>query len=178
MDLNIILIVVAVAVVTAAIAVAVTLMMQRSMAKTRAKGIIADAEREAEDLKRNKVLEGREEALQITTEAEKQANQRMSKMQSAEAKIKQRELQLNQQQSENARARNEIETLKQNVEAQMAVCESRQAELDKLHRTAQEQLEHISGLSSAEAKEKLIESLKDEAKTAAASYINDIMDDA
>ena len=178
MDLNIILIVVAVAVVTAAIAVAVTLMMQRSMAKTRAKGIIADAEREAEDLKRNKVLEGREEALQITTEAEKQANQRMAKMQSAEAKIKQRELQLNQQQSENARARNEIETLKQNVEAQMAVCESRQAELDKLHRTAQEQLEHISGLSSAEAKEKLIESLKDEAKTAAASYINDIMDDA
>ena len=39
-------------------------------------------------------------------------------------------------------------------------------------------LEHISGLTASEAREKLIESLKDEAKTAAASYINDIMDDA
>ena len=173
-----ILICVAIGVIAAAAAVAVTLIVQRSMAKTRAKSIVADAEREAEDLKRNKVLEGREEALQITADAEKQANQRMSKIQSTEAKIKQRELQLNQQQSENARARNEIEASRQSLEAQFAASEARQAELDKLHRAAQEQLEHISGLSSDEAREKLIESLKDEAKTAAASYINDIMDDA
>ena len=93
-----ILICVAIGVIAAAIAVAATLIIQRSMAKTRAKTIVADAEREAEDLKRNKVLEGREEALQITADAEKQANQRMAKLQSAEAKIKQRELQLNQQQ--------------------------------------------------------------------------------
>ena len=47
-----------------------------------------------------------------------------------------------------------------------------------MHRQAVEQLEHISGLSSAEARDKLVESLRDEAKTAAASYINDIMDEA
>ena len=165
-------------VVAAVIAVVLTLMAQKRMAHTRAKTILADAEREADDLKRNKTLEGREEALRITGEAEKQATQRLSKVQAAEARQKQRELQLNQQQSENARARNENENLRQQLETQSAAIEGRIAELDKMHRQALEQLEHISGLSSQEAREKLIESLKDEAKTAAASYINDIMDDA
>lgn len=169
---------IAIGVLAAAIGVAVTIIVHRSMAKTRAKQIIADAEREAEDLKRTKELQGREEALKITSDAEKVANQRMSKVQSNEARLKQRELQLNQQQSENARTRNELESLRQTLDAQASAIDGREAELEKLHRQAVEQLEHISGLSSDEAREKLVESLKDEAKTAAASYINDIMDDA
>ncbi|MDE5631926.1 MAG: Rnase Y domain-containing protein, partial [Muribaculaceae bacterium] len=100
---------IAVAVVAAAIAVVATLIAQRKMAGTRAKLIIEDAYREAEDIKRNKALEGREEALKISAEAEKAANARIAKIQSAEAKQKQRELQLNQQQSENQRAKNENE---------------------------------------------------------------------
>ncbi len=169
---------IAVAVIAAAIAAGITLMAQRRMATSRAKLIVSEAEREAEDIKRNKALEGREEALRITTEAEKAAAQKMSRVQSAEAKQKQRELQLNQQQSENQRTRNELDSLRQNLDAQQNVVNNRQQQLDEMHRQAQDLLEHISGLSSAEAKEKLIESLKDEAKTAAASYINDIMDDA
>ena len=169
---------ISIAIVAAAIATFATLAAQRRMAKTRAKQILSDAERKADDLKRDKVLEGREEALQITTDAEKQANQRMAKVQQAEARQKQRELQLNQMQSENARARNEIDAARQGLESQAQALEARSAELEKLHRQAVEQLEHISGLSSQEAKEKLVESLKDEAKTAAASYVNDIMDEA
>ena len=92
--------------------------------------------------------------------------------------MKQREMQLNQQQSENQRQRNELETVRQRLNAEEAVIESRKEELDKLKRSAQDTLEHISGLSSEEAKEKLIESLKDEAKTDAAQYINEIMDEA
>ncbi|MDE6040194.1 MAG: ribonuclease Y, partial [Muribaculaceae bacterium] len=171
-------IIIAAVVIAVAVAVGVTLTVQKRMAGTRAKLIIAEAEREAEDLKRNKVLEGREESLKIIAEAERQATQKASKLQSQEAKMKQRELQLNQQQSENQRTRNELDSVRQQLENQQAVINHRQAELDDLHHQAQDLLEHISGLSSAEAKEKLIESLKDEAKTAAASYINDIMDDA
>ena len=173
-----IFIIIAIGVLAAAIAVAITVIAQRRMAHTRAKTIIADAEREAEDLKRQKQLEGREEALKITAEADKQVNQRMNKVQQIEARQKQRELQLNQQQSENARTRNELDSTRQALDNQMAAIEARQAEVDNMHRNALEQLEHISGLSQQEAKNKLIESLKDEAKTAAASYINDIMDEA
>ncbi len=173
-----IIIPVIVALVAAAIAAGVTVAVQRRAAGTRAKFIIAEAEREAEDIKKSKALEGREQALEITSEAEKQASQRLSKVQSAEARQKQREMQLNQQQGDIARKRNENETFKANLDAQAAVLESQRVELDKLTRTAQDTLEHISGLSAEEAKEKLIDSLRDEAKTAAQSYINDIMDEA
>ncbi|MDE5734756.1 MAG: ribonuclease Y, partial [Duncaniella sp.] len=89
-----------------------------------------------------------------------------------------RQNQLNQQQSENSRNRNENEQQRRELDAQAAVLEQRGEELDRLTRSARETLEHISGLSCEEAKEKLVESLKDEAKSAAAAYIHDIMDDA
>ncbi|MCM1355778.1 MAG: ribonuclease Y [Staphylococcus sp.] len=166
------------ALIGAAIGIAIMVAVQRATARSRAKTIIDDANREAEVLMKDKLLEAREQELKIKTEAEKQANQRLARIQSEESKLKQRQTQLNQQQSENARARNENEQTRQNLEAQMTVVEQRKEELDRLRRTAQDTLEHISGLSSEEAKEKLIDSLKDEAKTAASAYINDIMDEA
>lgn len=173
-----IIIYIVIAIAAAAIAVAATVAVQRSMARSRAKLILADAEREAEDLKKGKILEGREEALKITAEAEKTANQRLSRVQSAEAKQKQRELNLNQQQIENQRTRNELENQKAKLNDQFAAVAERQAQLDAMTASVRDTLEHVSGMSSEEAKEKLIEGLKDEAKTAAAAYINDIMDEA
>lgn len=168
----------AIAVVAIALGIFGTLAVQKSMARSQAKTIIDEANREAEAIKKDKLLEAREAEIQIKAEAEKQANSRLAKIQSTEAKMKQRELQLNQQQSENQRARNEIESQKANLEKRNNELDVQKAEVEKLKRTAQETLEQISGLSSEEAKEKLIESLKDEAKTEAASYINDIMDEA
>ncbi|MBO5053762.1 MAG: ribonuclease Y [Muribaculaceae bacterium] len=169
---------ISIAVLAAVAAAVVTLLVQRSMARSRAKLIIEDAEREAEDIKKNKELQGREQALKITSDAEKQATLRLSKVQSVEAKQKQRELQLNQQQSENQRARNEIEASRNKLNDQFQAVEAKQAQLDTMTASVRQTLEHISGLTSEEAKEKLIQSLKDEAQTAAASYINDIMDEA
>lgn len=167
-----------IAIIAAAIGVVVTVVIHRSSAKNRARQIVADAERQALDIKKDKEIEGREEALKITAEAEKAANQRMSKIQSMEVKQKQRELQLNQQQGENARTRNELEAARQTLDEQYQAVERKEAELEQEKASVRQTLEHISGLSSEEAKEKLIQSLKDEAKTAAAAYINDIMDEA
>lgn len=167
-----------IAIIAAAIGVVVTVVIHRSSAKNRARQIVADAERQALDIKKDKEIEGREEALKITAEAEKAANQRMSKIQSMEAKQKQRELQLSQQQGENARTRNELEAARQTLDEQYQAVERKEAELEQEKASVRQTLEHISGLSSEEAKEKLIQSLKDEAKTAAAAYINDIMDEA
>lgn len=173
-----IIIYVSIAVIALAIGVAATIIIQRNMARSRANVIIEEARGEADVLKKNKLLEAREEELKIIGDAEKQAAQRMQKVQQTESRLKQRELQLNQQQSENQRARNENEQTKAKLQERMTLAETRQNELDTLKRKAQEELERVSGLSSEEAKEKLIESLKDEAKTAAQSYINDIMDEA
>ena len=155
-----------------------TFIIIRIISRSRAKSIVDEAKLEAEVIKKNKLLEAKEEEMKIKTEAEKAANARMSKIQSAEAKIKQREMQLGQMQAELQRKKSETDTLKSNLENQLVLIDAKKQELDKMQRNIQDTLEHVSGRSAEEAKEKLIESLKDEAKTAAASYINDIMDEA
>lgn len=167
-----------VAVVAIAIGCGVTLAVTKRMAHSSAKNILDEARLEADVMKKNKMLEAKEEEMKMKAELEKEANARLSKVQAAEARAKQRELQLNQMQSDLQRKRNEVDAQKASLDSQGAAMELRQAELDKMQKKAQETLEHISGLSAEEAKEKLVESLKDEAKTAAASYINDIMDEA
>ncbi len=173
---EIIWILIAVAALAAGYAVAMAI--SKNMAKLRANSIIDDARREAEVIKEKKILEAKEQEMQLLNEAEKVSNQKMQKLQTAEARLKQRELQLNQQQSDLAKRKNELDTLKTNIDNQTQELEKKNVEVDKMHKEAQETLEHISGLSAEEAKEKLIDSLKDEARSAAASYINDIMDDA
>ena len=177
MNINII---VAIVLIAAAFALGMYIahMMSKRNAKSAASEILEKARLEAEVLKNNEVIKGKEEGMGIQREAEKQANARLSKVQSAEAKLKQRELQLNQQQGEVQRKRNEVDNLKATVDHQSQVLDDRKKEVDRLEKTVRDTLEHVSGLSAEEAKEKLVESLKDEAKTAAASYINDIMDDA
>ena len=150
----------------------------KTLLKTRAQSIIEEAAKEAEVIKKNKLLEVKEKFLHLKADMEKQANARNAKLQSAEAKAKQRELQLNQQQQELQRKKAESDAIRANLDTQIEIVEKKKAELERLHKAEVERLEHLSGLSAEEAKEKLIESLKEEAKTQAASYINDIMDEA
>lgn len=164
--------------VAAGVSVVATMAIQRKMARSRANTILAEAERDAEVIKEKKLLEAREEELRIKGDAERQAQQRLQRVQAEEGRIKQRQNQLNQLQSETQRARNENDQTRQQLEAQRVTLENNRAELDKLIHVAQENLEQISGLTADAAKERLIESLRDEAKTAAAGYINDIMDEA
>ena len=173
-------IIVTVCLVVAALIVGavVTYVINKTLLASRAKTIIEEAEKEAEVLTKNKLLEVKEEFLQRKAELEKQVNSRNSKLQSAEAKLKQRELQLNQQQGDLQRRKNDADAARANYEKQLEAVEKREQELEKLHKAEVEHLEKISGLSAEEAKERLVNSLIDEAKTQAASYINDIMDDA
>ncbi len=173
-----ILIYIMITVVGIAIGILGTILIQNKLAISRAKSIIEEAGREGEVIRQKELLKSREEGMKIKEEAEKAANQRLSKVQSVEAKMKKREMELNQVQQDNQRQNKELETRRQKLDAEESVIASRKEELDKLKRTAQDTLKHISGLSADEAKEKLVESMKDEAKTAAASYINDIMDEA
>lgn len=85
---------------------------------------------------------------------------------------------LSQRQEEIQRKKMEAEAVKENLEAQLVIVDKKKEELDKLQQQEIDKLEAISGLSAEEAKERLIESLKEEAKTQAQSFINDIMDDA
>ena len=146
--------------------------------KTKYDTIIKEAETEAEVIKKNKLLEVKEKFLNKKADLEKEVAQRNQKIQQAENKLKQREMVINQKNEELQRKRNETEAIKENLDAQLVIIEKKKEELDNLQAQEREKLETISGLSAEEAKERLVESLKEEAKTQAQSYINDIMDDA
>jgi ribonucrease Y len=139
---------------------------------------LTDAENEAEAIKRDKLLEVKEKFLNKKAELEKEVQIREQKMQQTENRLRQKEMQLNQRHEDLQRKHQENDLIKENLEAQMNVIDSRKEELEKMQQQEREVLEAMSGLSAEEAKNRLVESLKEEAKTEASSYINDIMDDA
>ena len=153
-------------------------LIMRYMLQSKYEAVLEEAEKEAEEIKKNKLLEVKEKFIHLKADLEKQVAQRNSKIQSIESKLKQREMNLNQRQEELQRKHGELETVKENLNVQLEVVEKKKQDLDRMHQKEVEHLETISGLSAAEAKERLIESLKDEAKTQAASYINEIVEEA
>ena len=156
------------------VAVIVLLLVQQS----REKSIIVTAKAEGEAIKKAKLLEVKEKYIQLKSEFDKQANSRTSKLQSQEAKLNQKEKLLVAQEEKILKKENELENIKTHLENQLEIAEKKDQELDKLHQKAIEKLESIAGLSAEEAKNAMIESLKDEAKTAAMQYTNEIMEEA
>lgn len=144
----------------------------------RLKRRIEESEREAEVIKKNKLLEVKEQALQMKAEFEKQVNARTSKLQVAENKVKQREQTLNQKQEEIQRRKGEVEAIKENLDSQLEIVDKKKQDLDKLHKQEVERLEALSGLSADEIKSKLVEALQDEAKSDAQSFISEIVEEA
>lgn len=147
-------------------------------AKSKTKRQVEEAAKEAEVIKKNKLLEVKEQALQMKAEFEKEVSSRSAKLQSAEAKMKQRELSINQRHEEIQRKKAEVDAVKANLENQLEVVERKQQDLEKLHKQEIERLEALSGLSADDIKEKLVEALKEEAQTHAQSYINEMMEEA
>ena len=139
---------------------------------------LEEAEKQAETIKRDKLLEVKEKFLNKKAELEKEVQIRDQKLQQNENRLHQKEMQLNQRQGDLQRKHQEADAVRENLEAQMSVIEDKKEELERLQMQEREKLEVISGLSAEEAKNRLVESLKEEAKTEAASYINEIMDDA
>ena len=140
--------------------------------------MMAEAEKDASVIKEKKLLEVKEEFLNKKSLFEKETQQKNNQLQQTENRLKQRELSLNQRQDALSHRKNELDKQQSAIENQQQIILHKQEELDKMQLKEREKLEAISGLSAEEAKERLIVSLKDEAKTNAQSYINEIMDEA
>jgi len=150
----------------------------RFVLKGKYNEMIGAAEKEAEVMKEKKLLEGKEKLLNKKSELEKEIQQRNQQLQQNENRLKQRELSLNQRQEELGRKKNELDNYQQRIDNEKRLLSLKAEELEKMQLKEREMLEEVSGLSAEEAKTRLVESMKDEAKTAAASYINEIMDEA
>ena len=150
----------------------------RYVIKGKYNEMIDAANKEAEVVKEKKLLEVKEKFLNKKAELEKEVQQRNSRIQQSENKLKQREISLNQRQEDLGRRKQEVEQYQQRIDNEKKLLAVKQQELEKMQKQEQAKLEELSGLSAEEAKSRLVESLKDQARLDAASYINEIMDDA
>ncbi|MDR0713120.1 MAG: ribonuclease Y [Bacteroidales bacterium] len=148
------------------------------IATSKRNQIIETAKKEAETIKKDKLLEAKEKLFSLKAEFDSQCNSRNQKIQQQESRLKQFEVSLNQQQDALKKKNAEISVMKENIQNQLEIISRKKLDLEKAHKQEIERLEAISGLSADEAKERLSQSLKDEAKTAAQAYINEMMEEA
>lgn len=148
------------------------------IAKEKAEKILKDADAQAELLKKNKLLEAKEKFLQLKAEHEQEIQQKNVAASQRENTLKQKEQSLSQKLENNTRKEQELDTTRQNLNRQIEILEKKKAEVETLHQQQVVQLEKISGLSKEDAKQQLVEALKDEARTNAMSMIKDIVEDA
>ena len=174
--MNVVTIIIAIVALLAGCAIGYAIF--RYVIKGKYNDLIEAASKEAEVIKEKKLLEVKEKFLNKKSELEKEVQQRNLKFQQNENRLKQREITLNQRQEELGRRKMDVEQVQVRIDNEKKLLSVKQQELEKMQKQEQAKLEELSGLSAEEAKKRLVESLKDQAKLDAASYINEIMDDA
>jgi ribonuclease Y len=151
-------------------------MIQR--AKKSAQGILKEAKSEGETLKKEKMLQAKEKFIELKSEHEKVILSRDKKMAETEKRARDKESQLGSELSKTKIINQNAEDKVADYTKRVDYLEKKQNEIDKMHQNKIQQLEVISGLSADDAKEQLVESLKDQAKTEAMGYIQSAMEEA
>ena len=133
----------------------------RYVIKGKYNEMIANAEKAAEVLKEKKLLEVKEKFINKKSELEREVQQRYQKIQQNENKLKQREISLNQRQEEQGKRRQELDQQQNRIDNEKKLLTLKEQELSNMQQKEREKLEQLSGLSADEARERLVESLKD-----------------
>ena len=149
-----------------------------SKAMARKSAILKEAEAEGEMIKKERILQAKEKFIQLKSEQDRVVNERNQKIAQSEQRAKQLESTLHQQQEELNKKIKEQETLRGQLETQLQGIDRKKEEIDRKIKEQNVRLEQISGLSSEDAKNILIENMKAEAKTEALAYVNEVMEEA
>lgn len=157
---------------------AIVFVAMNNLLKKRRAGMLKEAEAEGEALKKEKILQAKEKFLQLKEQHEKEVRERERNVAGLQEKAKQREQQLSRQQQELANKEKNVERLKGDLEQKLSGVERRREESEKMHAKQVSLLENISGLNAEEAKKQLVDSLKDEARTAAMAHIKEAQEEA
>lgn len=172
------LIIIIVAAVALAIGYFIGNMLSKKMAAGKSSQIIKEAEEKAEVIRKEKELQAKEKYLQLKTEHERMTSEKNRHFQNEDNRLRQKETSLNARQQEINQKANEVNQQKAALEQRMAVFAKKAEELEKAEMEQRKQLETISGLTAGQAREQLITSIKDEAKSEAMSYVKDVMEEA
>ena len=140
--------------------------------------MLAEAEKEGEQIKKDKILQAKEKFLELKSEHEQVINERNQKLEAREKKFQEKEDKLKQRIEENGRNFKDLKSKQSNLDKRFDLLERRTKEVEQMHKKQVEQLEVISGLSAEEAKKQLVDALKDEAKSQAIAVIQEQVEEA
>lgn len=147
-------------------------------AEQQAQKIIADGQLQAENLKKEKLLEAKEKFVQLKSEHDRDVLQRTQKANEAENRIKQKEQSINQKDLSLDKQIKDNEAIKETLNRQIEVVNIKRTELEKHQEEHIRRLEKVAGLSAEDAKAQLIEGLKQEAQTKALVIQQEIIEEA
>ncbi len=171
------------------IGVAVGFLIAKSIEKKKASGTIKRANKsasallktakaDAEAFKKDKILQAKEKFIELKAEHEKVILSREKKINELEKKSKDKESQAHNELEKTKRLNQQLEKKNADLDYKLDFIERRENEIEKLHKKQVENLEVISGLSADDAKEELVKSLKEEAKTDAMAFIQETLEEA
>ena len=140
--------------------------------------ILAEAQREAEGIKKDRMLEAKERFLQLKSEHEKEVNRRNNELNQGENRIKQKEQSFNDKLREVQQKEEGLQRAKQGFEAQMEGLKAKQKEIDQAREQQLVQLETIAGLSAAEAKEQMLENIRIQSHTEGLAIAKNLVEEA
>ncbi|MBQ8745457.1 MAG: ribonuclease Y [Rikenellaceae bacterium] len=166
------------AVVAVGCYILVTNFVTKNTIRTRREAAIKEAEAEGEMIKKEKILQAKEKFIQLKSDYDRQVNERNAKLKEREQAIRQNENSIKDQQKDLERKHNESNRLKEQLENQLAALDRKKEDVERMMREQNARLEQISGMSSEEAKNILIENMKAEAKADAMTYINETIEEA
>jgi ribonuclease Y len=149
-----------------------------AQAEQEVKRMLADAEREANNLKKEKLLEVKDEWLKRKQELDNDINQKRQKLQNLEKQLNLREEAIEKKSELIAKKEKELKTLEQEVLEKASYVEAKKQEYEKLVEEEFQKLEQISALTRDEAKQILFDKLIEDAKAQAAVYIKEIRENA
>ena len=147
-------------------------------ATQHSQNIIKEAELRAETIKKEKELDVKEKFVQMKAAHDKEVLQRNQKILEAEARMKQKEQSINQKETNVDKQVKDNEAIKETLNRQIEVVNTKRTELEKHQEEHIRRLEKVAGLSAEDAKAQLIEGLKQEAQTKAIALQQEIIEDA
>ncbi|MEO6229318.1 MAG: ribonuclease Y [Ferruginibacter sp.] len=147
-------------------------------AEQQAQKIIADGQLQAENLKKEKLLEAKEKFVQLKSEHDREVLQRTQKANDADNRIKQKEQSINQKEQNLDKQIKDNEAIKETLNRQIEVVNTKRTELEKHQEEHIRRLEKVAGLSAEDARAQLIEGLKQEAQTKALVIQQEIIEEA
>jgi len=147
-------------------------------AEKEAQSILKNAEKEAENIRKDKLFQAKEKFLELKAEHEKVIVGKNKKINEAEKRTRDKESNVSSELARNKKLNQDLETKLKDASYRLDIYEKKQAEVDKMHKNQVQQLEVISALSADEAKEQLMESLKETARTDAMGFIQKTVEEA